>query len=297
MKLPEAAGVAGAMTRDTFGEFNRHRSQWLAAAIAYFTAFAIAPLIIIAVELAGGVLGSHRAVLETIYAYVGAHGGPDASALLRSIVAATFSRHGSGTFAHVVTWTIFVAAAFGWCGSIQEALNTIWDVKPAKRGLVETVKVRAVPFAMMLGGALLLLMSLCLSAAVAAANGLLARVLPGLPFLATVLDVAVGLVLTTGLFALLFAAVPECRIPWRHVWPGALASAVLFVVGQFVLGRYLEHTGTSSTFGAFSGLAVFLVWVYYSAQSVLLGAEFTRVYARRAENAGAIGVSPVPYRS
>ena len=280
------------MARDTIGEFTRHRSQWLAAAIAYFTTFAIAPLIIIVVEVAGAILGSHRAVLEAIYGYAGANAGPDASRLLRSIVAATFSQHRSGMWAQVVTWAVLLASAFGWCGSIQEALNTIWDVKPTKRGLVETLKARAIPFAMMLGIAVLLLLSVFINAAVAAANGLLARVFPGLPFLATVLDLAVALLLTTSLFALLFETVPECRIPWRHAWPGALVSGVLFVAGQFVLGRYLAHLGTSSTFGGFAGLAVFLIWIYYSAQIVLLGAEFTRVYARRAENAGAVRFSP-----
>src|SRR5581483_1060128 len=155
VRLPAAAGTIGGMARDTIGEFTRHRSQWLAAAIAYFTTFAIAPLIIIVVEVAGAILGSHRAVLEAIYGYAGANAGPDASRLLRSIVAATFSQHRSGVWAQVVTWAVLLASAFGWCGSIQEALNTIWDVKPTKRGLVETLKARAIPFAMMLGIAVL----------------------------------------------------------------------------------------------------------------------------------------------
>ena len=278
-----AAEATGAMARETFGEFTRHRSQWLAAAIAYFTTFAIAPLIVIVVEIAGAVLGSHRTVLAAIYEYVGAHGGPDASRLVRSIVTATFSQRRSGSFGQIAAWAIFVASAFGWCGALQEALNTVWDVPQAKRPLIETLKARAIPFAMMLGIALLLLLSVFVNAAIAAAGGVLARTFPGLPALVTVLDLVAALVLTTALFALLFWGVPERRIPWREVWPGAVVSAVLFVLGQFVLARYLGRMGTSSSFGAFAGLAVFLIWIYYSAQIVLLGAEFTRVYARRAE--------------
>lgn len=297
MRPLRAAESIGSVARETFGEFTRHRSQWLAAAIAYFTTFAIAPLIVIVVEIAGAVLGSHRSVLTTIYGYVDANGGPDASRLVRSIVSTTFSHRRSGSFAQIATWAIFVASAFGWCGSVQEALNAVWDVPQAKRTLLQTLKARAIPFAMMLAIALLLLLSVFVNTAVAAANGMLARTFPGLPILATVLNVVAGLVLTTVLFALLFEGVPERRIPWRQVWPGALVSAVLFVAGQFVLGRYLAAMGTSSGFGAFAGLAVFLIWVYYSAQIVLLGAEFTRVYARRVERAGAAPASPVQSHS
>ena len=297
MSPVRAAESIASVVRETFGEFTRHRSQWLAAAIAYFTTFAIAPLIVIVVEIAGAVLGSHRSVLTAIYGYVDANGGPDASRLVRSIVEATFSQRRSGSIAQIATWAIFVASAFGWCGVLQEALNAVWDVPPAKRPLAETLKARAIPFAMMLAIALLLLFSMFVNAAVAAANGVLARILPGLPFLATVLDVAVALVLTTVLFAALFEGVPECRIPWRHVWPGALVSGLLFVAGQFALSRYLLRMGTSSSFGAFASLAVFLIWIYYSAQIVLLGAEFTRVYARRAERAGAASASRTLPRS
>jgi membrane protein len=292
-----AAESIGSMARETFGEFSRHRSQWLAAAIAYFTTFAIAPLIVIVVEIAGAVLGSHRTVLAAIYGYVDANGGPDASRLVRSIVAATFSQRRSGSFAQIATWAIFVASAFGWCGALQEALNTVWDVPQAKRPLIETLKARAIPFAMMLGIAVLLLLSVFANSAIAVANGVLARAFPGLPFLANLLDVVAALVLTTALFALLFEGVPERRVSWRHVWPGALVSALLFVAGQFVLARYLARMGTSSSFGAFAGLAVFLIWIYYSAQIVLLGAEFTRVYARRVEGGGEALPSPVESRS
>ncbi len=180
MSPVRAAEATGAVVRETFGEFTRHRSQWLAAAIAYFTTFAIAPLIVIVVEIAGAVLGSHRSVLAAIYEYVDAHGGPDASRLVRSIVEATFSS-AAPVRAQIATWAIFVASAFGWCGALQEALNAVWDVPQAKRPLIETLKARAIPFAMMLGIALLLLLSVFVNAAVAAAGGVLARTFPGCP--------------------------------------------------------------------------------------------------------------------
>lgn len=285
-----AGSTAVALARDTYGEFARHRSQWLAAAIAYFTTFAIAPLVVIVVEIAGAVLGSHRTVLAEVYGYIGSNAGPDASRLVRSVVAATFSQRRSG-WMQAITWAVFVASALGLCGAIQTALNTVWDVPQSKRGILETLKARAVPFAMMIGIAFVLLISVTLNGALAGANHFLARAFPALPFLASALDLIISYAVAVGLFAVLFEVVPECHVPWRHVWPGACASALLFVVGQFVLGRYLAHAGTASSFGGFAGLAVFLIWIYYSAQIVLLGAEFTRVYARRASST-AVSAAP-----
>lgn len=276
-----APGVS--LARETYGEFVRHQSPWLAASIAYFTTFAIGPLIVVVVAIAGAALGSHRAVLAEVYGYVSANAGPQAARLVGSVVAATLSERRAGLM-QAISWTIFVASAFGLCGSLQTALNTVWDVAPAKRTLLETLKARAIPFAMMLGIALALLLSVAIAGAIAAAHRALAHAFPAFSFAASVVDVAASYVLAAVLFALLYEFVPECRISWRHVWPGAFVSAFLFVAGQFVLARYLGRVAPASAFGAFGGLAAFLVWIYYSSQIVLIGAEFTRVYARHAEH-------------
>jgi membrane protein len=134
---------------------------------------------------------------------------------------------------------------------------------------------------MVLAIAFLLLVSLGVTAVLTIATHAIAHVIPGFPTLAKLLDFAVSFAMVTALFALLFEYLPERQIAWRDVWLGATVSALLFVVGQFLLGWYLGRAGVSSGYGAFGGLIVFLIWTYYSAQIMLLGAEFTHVYARR----------------
>ena len=267
--------------KETFGEFQRHKSQWLAAAIAYFTVFAVAPLIIVLVEISGFFLGSHQRVLDQLYAYVATSAGPSAASGIQSIVSATFAQRKAGVISQIVGWTVFAVAAVGLFSALQEALNTVWDVTPQKRTLLETARERLLSFAAVLGIAFLLLVSLGLNAVLTVAGAALSHVFPQFPTVLKVLDFGVSLALVTALFALMFEFLPECRIAWRDVWLGAFVSALLFVVGQFLLGWYLGRAGVSSGYGSFGGLIVFLIWVYYSAQIMLLGAEFTRVYANR----------------
>jgi membrane protein len=269
------------LAKATISEFARHKSQWLAAAIAYFTVFAIAPLIIVVVEIAGLILGQHEATLTQLYSYLSTTAGPSAADGVRSIVTATLSQRRAGTLSQIVGWTVFVVAAVGLFGSLQAALNTVWDVETGKRTLKQTALSRLVAFAAVLAAALLLLISLGVNAALTIADAELAHLLPAVPLAATVLDFVVSFVMVTVLFALLFKFLPECQIAWRDIGWGAAVSGLMFVIGQFLLGWYIGRAGISSSYGTFGGLVVFLVWVYYSAQIVLFGAEFTHVYARR----------------
>ncbi|HLY01669.1 MAG TPA: YihY/virulence factor BrkB family protein [Candidatus Cybelea sp.] len=277
----KAVSCAVPLAKETFSEFQQHKSQWIAAAIAYFTIFAIAPLIILTVEIVGFFLGHHQAVLNSLFGYVSTTAGPSAARGVEAIVSATFSHRKSGILSQIAGWTVFVVAAVGLFSSLQEALNTVWDVVPKKRTLLETIKDRLLSFATVLGIAFLLLVSLGVNSLLTIAGNSLMQVFPAFPALSKVLDFAVSLATITALFALLFEFLPECRIAWRHVWPGAALSAFFFVIGQFLLGWYLGRLGISSGYGSFGGLVAFLVWVYYSTQIVLLGAEFTHVYARR----------------
>jgi membrane protein len=283
VRSPAREAIAGAvpLVKETFSEFQRHQSQWLAAAIAYFTVFAIAPLIIVVVEIAGTFLGRHQVVLHQLYGYMSETAGPSAAHGIRSIVATTFAERKAGVFAQIVSWAVFVAAATGLFSALQQALNTVWDVAPQKRTLLETVKQRLLSFGTVLGIAFLLLVSLGLNSLLTVAGSALAHVFAGFPLLLKVVDFAVSLALVTALFALMFEFLPECRVAWRDVWAGAAISALLFVIGQFLLGWYLGRAGLSSGYGTFGGIVVFLIWVNYSAQLMLLGAEFTHVYARR----------------
>lgn len=277
MKASDAVPLA----KETFSEFQRHKAGWLAAAIAYFTLFAIAPLIILIVEIAGFFLGEHHSVLERLYAYMSSTAGPSAAHGIQAIVATTFSQRKAGVISQIVGWAVFVVAAVGLFSSLQEALNTVWDVTPEKRSLLETIKQRVFSFGVVLGIAFLLLVSLGLNSALTVASAAMTHVFPGFPTIAKLLDFVVSFAMVTALFALLFEFLPECRIAWRDVWWGAGASALLFVVGQFLLGWYLGRAGVSSGYGSFGGIVVFLIWVNYSAQIMLFGAEFTHVYARR----------------
>jgi membrane protein len=277
----QAIGQIVPLAKETFTEFQRHKAQWLAAAIAYFTIFAIAPLIIVVVEITGLFLADHQAVLNRLYDYMSSSAGPSAAQGIQAIVAATFSQRRVGLLAQIIGWTVFVVAALGLFSSLQEALNTVWDVTPEKKTLLETIKGRALSFALVLAIAFLLLVSLGITAAMTIAGHEMAHVLPGFPTLAKLLDFGISFAMITVLFALLFEYLPERRIAWRDVWLGAAVSTLLFVIGQFLLGWYLGRAGVSSGYGAFGGLIVFMIWTYYSAQIMLFGAEFTHVYARR----------------
>lgn len=271
------------LLRETVAEFQRHKAPWLAAAIAYFTTFAIAPLIIVIVEITGLFLGEHQATLNHLYAYLGSSAGQSASNGIKAIVTATFSQHRAGIIAQVLGWIVFVLAAVGLFASLQDALNTIWDVTPKKTGIGAVIRKRFLSFGVLLAVGFLLLVSLVANAALTAAGDSLAHILPIVPVVLKIVDFIISFAVVTALFALMFKFLPETPIGWRDVWIGGVATALLFVIGQFLLGWYLGRAGVSSAYGAFGGLVVFLLWINYCAQIMLFGAQFTNVYARSHE--------------
>lgn len=267
--------------RETFAEFARHNDQWAAAAMAYFTLFAIAPLFIVVVEIVGAVLGRHQQVLDMLYGYLAHSARPEAANDIRTIVQATLARQHSGLLSQIVGWALFILGALGLFSAFQQALNTIWEVPPKKNGLMSAIQARIVSFAIVVVVALLLLVSLLINSMLGTAEQALAHVAPFLPPLAKWLDYVFSVAVIAALLAVVFEYLPDVRIEWRHVWPGATVSAVLFVIGQALLSWYLGYTGMASTFGVLGGIVAFLIWANYTAQIVLFGAEFTRVYARR----------------
>jgi membrane protein len=281
MQPRQALAEVVPLAREAFAQYRRHRGQWLAAAIAYFTMFAIAPLVIVIVEIAGLFLGHHQAVLNALYGYLAQTAGPSASHGIASIVTASLSQRRAGLIAQIVGWAVFLLGAMGLFTSLQDALNIVWDVDPPKKSIVQTVAGRLFSFGMVLCMAFVLLVSLGLNSALTIAGSAMSQVLPLLPTLIKGVDFVVSLALITLVFSLLFEYLPDCRIAWRDVWLGAGVSALLFVIGQFALGWYLGRPGISSSYGSFGGIVVFMLWAYYSAQILLLGAEFTRVYAAK----------------
>lgn len=277
--MPDAAlKNATTLLRETWSAYQRHNAQWLAAALAYFATFAIAPLIIIIVEIAGFFLHSHQHVLDLIFNYMHRDVGAGSDAV-RQIVSSTFSQPRRSPLAEIAGWAIFVIAAVGLFSSLQFALNTAWDTQPRKTSLLQTVLQRAIGFAMMLIVAVLLMLSLIANAALTTAAEYLAHYFGALPTLMKIADFALSFVVVWVLFAVLFRFLPNCRIGWADVRLGAGITALFFTIGQFLLGWYLGRTGIASAYGAFGSLVAFLLWANYTAQIFLLGAEFTHVYA------------------
>jgi membrane protein len=241
-----------ALAKDTWNSYQRHNGQWLAAALAYFAAFAIAPLVIVVVEIAGFFLHGHRQALRAIYSAMPAAGGN----AVRQIVDATISHPRQNVLAQIVSWVVFVVAAMGLFGSLQFALNVLWEVERQRRSFWQTVRERAWSFCMMLVAALLLMLSVAFN---------------------TLLNTFVVVWL---LFTVLFEYLPDTRISWRDVWIGSGITALLFTIGQTLLAWYLARAAVVSSYGAFGSLVIFLLWANYSSQILLLGAEFTHVYAR-----------------
>jgi membrane protein len=274
MKVPSVSAWLP-LLRSTWAAYQRHNSQWLAAALAYFAAFAVAPLIIVAVAIASAFLHGHQSAINEIYSRLP---GPETVAV-RQIVSATLGQPRQGLIAQIAGWAFFVIAALGLFGSLQFALNTTWDVTPQKMGIWQTIRRRAVSFVMMLAVAALLLLSVIADAALTAVLAYLPHAFGDQATLVKGTDSALSFAIVWLLFAVLFEFLPDARIAWRDVWIGAGITALLFVAGQFLLGFYLGRAGIGSAYGAFGSLVVFLLWANYSAQIVLFGAEFTHVYA------------------
>jgi membrane protein len=266
-----------ALARDAWSGYQRHNGQWLAAALAYFAAFAIAPLIIVVVEIAGFFLHGHQRALHAIYAAMPAAGGT----AVRQIVSATLAHPRQNVIAQTVGWVVFVVAALGLFSSLQFALNAVWDVEQQRLGLWQTLRARAWSFCMMLVAALLLMLSIAFNTVLNAFSAALARYGSAIVGAGNATDFVVSFVVVWVLFTMLFEYLPDTRIAWRDVWGGAAITALLFVIGQSVLGWYLGRAAVASSYGAFGSLVIFLLWANYSSQIVLLGAEFTHVCAQR----------------
>jgi membrane protein len=267
----------GGLLKQTGQDYLEDKVPRLAAALAYYALFALAPLLLILIAVAGLVFGADE-VRETLATQAGGLFGAEGGEFIDGMVENAGS--GKGGVAAAAFGTI--ALLFGAGGvfvQLQDALNTVWEVKP-KPGLpiLERIRDRLSTYAFVMAVAFLLLVSLAVSAAISA----LSRwndALNGPDALWLAVDWLVSLGVLTLVFAVLFKALPDAKVKWRDVWLGALVTAGLFAVGKVLLGLYLGRPGAAATFGAASALVLVVLWVYYCAQLVLLGAEFTQAYA------------------
>jgi membrane protein len=270
------------MLKDTFSDWKEDNALMLAAALAYYTIFALAPLLVIIIAIAGFVFGQEAARGQIVAQTQGLIG--DQSASIMQVIIENAGKSGKGILATVVGIITIIVGATGIFSMLQGTLNTIWDVKPrASRGILGIIKGRIPSFMMVLGAGFLLLASLAISAGITVLGPYLAGLMSNYILLQSV-NVIASFLAITFVFALVYKIIPDIDIAWGDVWIGAAITSLLFSLGKFLMGLYLEHSAIESIFGAAGSLVVLLLWIYYSANILLLGAEFTHVYAKTRES-------------
>ncbi len=268
-----------ALLRQTVSEWLDDRAPSLAASLALYSLLSLAPVTVIAVSVAGLVFGEDAARGEVARQLHGLM-GPASSEAIQAVLAQANSPQ-KGIAGTVVGVVILFVGASGVFGELQETMNIVWNVKPKPgRGVGGFLRDRFFSFAMVLGVAFLLLVSLVLSAGLSAVSAFMGAHLPGGETFWQVANLIVSFVLATGLFGLIFKVVPDAKIAFRDVWYGALMTALLFTLGKFGISLYLGKAAPGSAYGAAGSMVALVVWVYYSAQILFFGAELTQVYAK-----------------
>ena len=288
--MGEVAKVAAKATRGTPAQWwqlvKGAASAWIddyapsmGAALSYYTVFSLAPLLLIVVSVAGLVFGE-EAVRGELFAQLQGLMGADAAKAIQDLLASV-NKPAKGVFATLIGIALLIFGATTVFGELQDALDRIWRA-PAreKGGLWSLLRARLLSFGMILGLAFLLMVSLVLGAAIAALGKWWGPAFGGWETLLQIVNLVVGFGLTTVVFAMIYKMMPRVKVQWHDVWLGALVTSLLFTIGKFLIGLYIGKSGVASGFGAAGSLIVVFIWVYYSAQIFLLGAEFTWVYAK-----------------
>ena len=264
----------------SFEEFGKDRVPRLAAALSYYTIFAIAPILILIIAIVGFIYGSEEARAQLV-GQLSEAVGPEAANLVAGMIEQT-AEGGTGVFATVISIVTILVGATGVTAQLQMALNDIWKVPQAERqGLWHTVKLRLRGLLMVLGIGLIAIFSFALQTAVNIVVANFEGLLPIPDWLLWILNQVVTVALITAAIALLFRYLSDADMEWRDVWPGAILTGILIKVGEIALGIYLGTSGVGSAFGAAGSLVVLLLFIYYSAQILFFGAEFTYVVASR----------------
>jgi membrane protein len=281
-RIPEAKRLPKgilALFKNTTTEWLEDKCPQLGAALAYFTVFSLAPLVVVLLAVFGFIFGSSETARDRITEQLQYFIDPSGIKVIRDI-AAQAAKPQAGLVATAIGVIVGLFGASGVFGALQEALNTIWGVKPKPgSGIWVFVRARFLSFAMVGGVCFLLLVSLTVETILRGLNDYLKTVLPGGDAIALVLFFLFDLAVIVLLFAFIFRYLPDAQIAWRDVWIGSVLTAVLFVLGKFVLALYLGSGTAGSAYGAAGSLITLLLWIYYSAQILLFGAEFTQVYA------------------
>ena len=286
------------LLKATFDDWMEDKALRLSAALAYYSIFSIAPLLVIAISIAGLVLGD-AAVRGQLDVQLREYVGPQAAASVQAMVqsAAKPAQGWTGAIVGVVTLLVGAAGVFG---QLKDALNTVWEVKSkGVSGVWGFIREHLWNFGMVLVIGFLLLTSLLLTTALTSFNQYFESVSAVPPFVGGLLAFAVSFGVVTTLFAFIFKVLPDAQIKWGHVWVGAIVTALLFELGKFGLSYYLGRASTASSFGAAGSVVLILLWVYYASCILLFGAEFTQIYARERDEEvpPAVGAVPVTAES
>ncbi|MEP6935761.1 MAG: YihY/virulence factor BrkB family protein, partial [Nitrospirota bacterium] len=262
----------------TCTKWTADHAQGLGAALAFYSIFSLAPLLLIVIAIAGLVFGQQAAqgqIIGQIQALV----GEDSAKAIQSMMEEA-RKPATGIIATVLAVVLLLLGATGVFAQLQEALNTIWRVeeKPGE-GIWHVLKNRFISLLAVLGTGFLLLISLVISAGLSAIGTTLEYFLPIPGLLLQVINFFVSIAIVTLLFAMIYKLLPDASIQWRDVWIGAIITSLLFTIGKFLIGFYLSKSNVGIAYGAAGSFVVILIWVYYSSQIFLFGAEFTAVYA------------------
>jgi membrane protein len=282
MRLPRRLSAAWNLIKESVQAWIDDYAPSMGAALSYYTFFSLAPLLLIVISVAGLVFGVDAARGHLVRELSGLV-GTEAARALEDLIASVNAQPGQGVLSTVIGVVTMLVGATTVFGELQDSLDRIWQAPARERsqGWWRLLRSRLLSFGMILAIGFLLVVSLVVSAAISALGEWWNSSFGGWQVLAQVVNVAVGFGITTLLFALVYKLMPRVRVAWRDVWVGAAVTSILFTVGRLLIGLYIGHSSMASGYGAAGSLVVVLLWVYYSAQVFLLGAEFTWVFARR----------------
>ena len=273
------------LLRDSGQRWLEDKASMFAAALAYYTVFSLAPLLVLGVAIATRILRESN-VQEMILVYAGQAFGLEVAELVAQLLQGA-ARNTSSLLATIISTVILLWGATGVFNHLKRALNTIWGVEPelptGLHGVIYFIQTRGLATLMVFGVGILFIAAFVLNTVISTLDGILVKWFPELAFHIdnTLLNFLLAWVVPAIAFAVIFKILPDAKVAWRDVWLGAVVTAVLFALGNYAISVYLLFSGAASAYGAAGSLIVMLLWIYYSAQIFFYGAEFTKIYANR----------------
>jgi membrane protein len=270
------------LLKETVDEWQRDKVSQMAAALAYYTLFSIAPLLVIAVAVAGAVFGQEAARGEVVAQIQGLLGKAGAEVVQTALANTQNPQSGNGIVPFIISTLALIFGASGVFIQLQDSLNAVWNVEPSPQaGVKAVVRKRIFSFAMVITIGFILMVSLIVSTTLAALSTFTNQLFPALESLWRLVNIGISLGVFTLLFALIYKYLPDIRIAWKDVLVGAFFTSILFSIGKELLGLYLGNGSFGSAYGAAGSVVTILAWIYYAVQIMLFGAEFTQVYTRK----------------